>query len=112
MIPDAIEWGEWQTGERHEGMFYSLVTLVRKFVTSFAVPAVGLVLQFTGYVPNAAEQPASALAGIRVLIGPIPAVLLSIGILFALFYPIGRREHAALVQDLAERRVATGEDAP
>ena len=29
IIPDAIEWDEWQTGERHEGMFYSLVTLAR-----------------------------------------------------------------------------------
>jgi GPH family glycoside/pentoside/hexuronide:cation symporter len=48
MIPDAIEWGEWQTGERHEGMFYSLVTLTRKVTASLAIPAVGLILQFTG----------------------------------------------------------------
>ncbi len=25
IIPDAVEWDEWQTGERHEGIFYSLV---------------------------------------------------------------------------------------
>ncbi len=30
MMPDAVEWDEWATGQRHEGMFYSLVTLLRK----------------------------------------------------------------------------------
>jgi GPH family glycoside/pentoside/hexuronide:cation symporter len=109
ILPDAIEWGEWKTGERHEGMFYSLVTLIRKATTSLAVPAVGLVLQFTGYVPNAATQPASALTGIRVVIGPIPAVLLSLGILFALLYPLTREEYATIARELELRRAAQSE---
>jgi len=106
IIPDAVEWGEWQTGERHEGMLYSLVTLIRKATTSLAVPAVGLILQFTGYVPNATEQPASALLGIRIVIGPIPAVLLCIGILFAVLYPLSREDYAQIEQELARRRSA------
>ncbi|MGD2165304.1 MAG: glycoside-pentoside-hexuronide (GPH):cation symporter, partial [Anaerolineae bacterium] len=106
IIPDAIEWGEWKTGERHEGMFYSLVTLIRKATTSLAVPAVGLILQFTGYVPNATKQPPSALLGIRIVIGPIPAFLLCLGIVFALLYPLNREEHAAVVRDLESRRAA------
>jgi GPH family glycoside/pentoside/hexuronide:cation symporter len=106
IIPDAIEWGEAKTGERHEGMFYSLVTLIRKATTSLAVPAVGLVLQFTGYVPNAAQQPPSALLGIRIVIGPIPAVLLCIGILFAVLYPLSREEYAAIAQELERRRLS------
>ncbi|MGD8998467.1 MAG: glycoside-pentoside-hexuronide (GPH):cation symporter, partial [Anaerolineae bacterium] len=104
IIPDAIEWGEWQTGERHEGMFYSLVTLIRKATTSLAVPAVGLILQFTGYVPNAAQQPPSALMGIRIVIGPIPAVLLCLGILFAILYPLSREEYADIARELERRR--------
>jgi GPH family glycoside/pentoside/hexuronide:cation symporter len=106
IIPDAIEWGEWKTGERHEGMFYSLVTLIRKATTSLAVPAVGLILQFTGYVPNAAQQPPSALLGIRIVIGPIPAVLLCLGILFAILYPLSREEYAEIADELERRRVA------
>jgi GPH family glycoside/pentoside/hexuronide:cation symporter len=38
MIPDAVEWDEAQTGQRHEGMFYSLVTLFRKISSSIALP--------------------------------------------------------------------------
>ena len=76
IIPDAIEWDEYQTGERHEGIFYSLITLLGKIANSVAVPASLLLLEFTGYVSNAAEQPASALLGLKIVIGPIPAPLL------------------------------------
>jgi GPH family glycoside/pentoside/hexuronide:cation symporter len=110
IIPDAIEWGEWQTGERHEGMFYSLVTLIRKVTTSLAVPAVGLILQFTGYVPNAAQQPDSAVLGIRLVIGPIPAVLLCVGILFAILYPLTREEYAQVREELEQRRALRTEE--
>ena len=105
IIPDAIEWGEWKTGERHEGLFYSLVTLIRKATTSLAVPAVGLILQFTGYVPNAAQQPPRALLGIRIVIGPIPAALLCVGILFALLYPLSREEYEGIAEELERRRM-------
>jgi GPH family glycoside/pentoside/hexuronide:cation symporter len=104
IIPDAVEWGEWQTGERHEGMFYSLVTLTRKVTTSIAIPLALLLLEFTGYVPNVVEQPANALWGIRIAIGPIPAGLLCIGILFALKYPLTREQYAQVTQELESRR--------
>ncbi len=105
IIPDAVEWGEWQTGERHEGMFYSLVTLTRKVTTSIAIPLALLLLEFTGYVPNVVEQPANALWGIRIAIGPIPAALLCIGILFAFRYPLTRDQYAQVAQELESRRV-------
>jgi GPH family glycoside/pentoside/hexuronide:cation symporter len=104
LIPDAVEWGEWETGERHEGMFYSLITLSEKIASSIAVPLALLLLDVTGYVPNAAQQPAGALWGIRLIIGPIPAVLLGLGILLAFKYPLTRARYAQLVQDLERRR--------
>lgn len=110
ILPDAIEWGEMQTGERHEGMFYSLVMLMHKVSASLAVPAVGLILQFTNYMPNAAQQPSSALMGIRIVIGPIPALLLCAGILFAILYPLGREEYTRLVRELESRRLRTGKE--
>lgn len=108
IIPDAVEWDEWQTGERHEGMFYSLVTLIQKIASSLAVPLVLLLLEFTGYIPNAAAQPASAILGIRLVIGPIPAVLLLLGIGFAIVYPLSREKHNAIRQELEQRRVSSG----
>jgi GPH family glycoside/pentoside/hexuronide:cation symporter len=90
-------------------MFYSLVTLAHKAATSLAVPAVGLILEFTGYVPTSDVQPASALLGIRIVIGPIPAVLLCAGILAAILYPLSRTEYARTVVELAHRRAPAAE---
>lgn len=104
IIPDAVEWDEWHTGERHEGMFYSLITLMQKVASSIAIPLVLLLLELTGYTPNAAQQPASALTGIRLVIGPLPALLLGIGIAFALSYPLSRMQHAQIVRELESRR--------
>ncbi len=106
MLPDAVEWDELATGKRHEGMFYSLVTLMQKVASSIAVPLSLLVLDVTGYVANAPTQSASVVAGVRWMVGPVPAVLLLIGIGFALWYPLGRDEHAAVRADLAARRKA------
>ena len=106
IIPDAIEWDEWMTFERHEGMFYSLITLLGKIGNSIAGPASLLVLQATGYQAGAAIQPDSALLGIRLVIGPIPAILLVGGIVFALFYPLTREQHHKIVEELRIRREA------
>ncbi len=106
IIPDAIEWDEYQTGERHEGIFYSLITLMGKMANSIAVPLSLLLLEFTGYVSNAAEQPASALFGIKIVIGPIPAALLFTGIIFAIFYPLSREKYTQIVTELNLRKEA------
>jgi GPH family glycoside/pentoside/hexuronide:cation symporter len=111
IIPDAIEWDELQTGERHEGMFYSLVTLLHKVATSIALPLALLLLDATGYVGTAAQQPPSAILGIRVLAGPIPAVLLCAGIAFAIFYPLDREQHAEVRRAIADRQAQRGEEA-
>lgn len=108
IIPDAIEWDEWKTGKRHEGVFYSLTTLAQKATTAITVPLVLLLLEFTGYESLASQQPDSALWGLRIVIGPIPAALLCTGILFAIFYPLGREEHAQVVRELEERRAQSG----
>ena len=109
MIPDAIEYGELNTGERHEGVFYSLVTLMAKVASSIAVPLTAFVLELTGYIPNSSSQPQSALNGIRFLIGPVPAVCLIVGIVFALRYPLERNEFNEIVGKLKKQRTEENE---
>ena len=104
ILPDAIEWYEYKTGERHEGMFYSITTLARKITSAGTVPLIGLVLEFTGYQPNLAVQSAEAVRGIKMVIGPIPAVLLCVGIFIAYKYPLDRDDFLSIVQKIKERR--------
>ena len=104
IIPDAIEWDEYQTGERHEGIFYSLITLLGKVANSVAVPLSLLLLEFSGYIPNAVDQPKSALLGLKIVIGPVSAALLAAGIIFAIFYPLSREKYAHVVSELKKRQ--------
>lgn len=103
MIPDAVEYDELVTGERHEGMFYSLVTLFRKVASSITLPLTLLVLDWSGYQANAAVQSPRTVRAIQAMIGPIPSVFLLAGIVFALVYPIGREKHAEIRAEIAGR---------
>ena len=107
--PLEYEFGSTETGERHEGVLYSLVTLLRKVASSISLPLVLLVLDWSGYQSNAPVQPPSAVMAIRILTGPVPAVCLCAGIVFALLYPLGRQRHAELRATLASRRSAVPE---
>ena len=119
IIPDAIEWDELRTGKRHEGMFYSIVTLAQKIASSIAVPLALLLLEAAGYEGAAsatgaeemvAAQSESAVNAIRVLVGPVPAVLLIAGIVFAIYYPLDRDEHRRVTRELELRRAGNEGD--
>jgi glycoside/pentoside/hexuronide:cation symporter, GPH family len=108
IIPDAIEVDELATGQRHEGIFYSLVSLFKKIASSIAIPTALLVLDRSGFISPtnqvlAPTEPASAVLAIRMMIGPVPSVLLLGGILFAAFYPLSRSSHAKTRLEIAAR---------
>jgi GPH family glycoside/pentoside/hexuronide:cation symporter len=104
MIPDTVEWDEFQTGQRHEGIYYSLVQTLRKIGSSLSLPFVLLMLEWTGYVANAPEQPRNTLLGIQALIGPIPATFLLVGVMLAIRYPLNRKLFDQVRAQLAERK--------
>jgi GPH family glycoside/pentoside/hexuronide:cation symporter len=104
MIPDAVEVDELETGERHEGMYYSLVLLLRKVASSIAIPMTLLVLEWSGYISNAKVQTPSAVKAIQALMGPIPAVFFCCGIAFALFYPLSRERHAEIREKIEDAK--------
>ncbi|MFM2429288.1 MAG: hypothetical protein RLZZ511_501 [Cyanobacteriota bacterium] len=109
MIPDVIELDELRTGQRREGVFYSFMVLLQKLVLAAALAIVGQTLQLAGFVSQTAGQPEpiqpqGALDAIRVMVGPLPAIVLGIGIALAYFYPITKEKHAEIVRQLAERR--------
>jgi len=114
MIPDVIELDELQTGQRREGIFYGFMVLLQKFALAFGLFLVGQILQQAGFIERAAGQPEpiqpqSALWAIRLLIGPVPTVVLLIGLLLAYLYPITKEVHAEILLKLQERRNRVGE---
>jgi GPH family glycoside/pentoside/hexuronide:cation symporter len=103
MIPDAVEVDELDTGARHEGMFYALVTLFRKVAASIAIPLALVLLDTSGFVSNAPDQSPQAINTIRFLMGPLPSIFLLAGIAFALYYPLSRDQHTEIRAKIAKR---------
>lgn len=103
MIPDAVEVDELNSGHRHEGIFYALVTLMRKISASVAVSLIPLVWKWSGYVADAPQQGEKAITAIRIMVGPVPSLFLIGGIIFAIFYPLSRQAHRETRLRIAER---------
>ena len=109
MLPDVIELDELRTGQRREGIFYSFVVFVQKICLGFAISIVLQRLGTAGYIKPTLDiplpvQPDSVLEVIRVSIGPLPAIVLIVGLVLAYFYPITREKHAQILLELQERR--------
>jgi glycoside/pentoside/hexuronide:cation symporter, GPH family len=105
IIPDVIDADELATGRRREGTYYGFLVFMQKTGTAFTLAMVQWILHFSGYNPGG-SQPASALLSIRLLIGPLPAILLVVSMFLAWRYPLSRSRHSAMRVELAERRAA------
>jgi GPH family glycoside/pentoside/hexuronide:cation symporter len=101
MVPDVIEHDQAATGQRREGMYYGVYGLTDKIMRTLGVFLVGIGLDIVGYIPNV-DQTVEALRGIRLIFGPVPAVLLLLVFPLLMRYPIDRESHNRLRQELAE----------
>ncbi len=79
MIIDCVDIDEYRTGARREGMYTGFTLFAQKLASSVALLLVGSFLGWAGYVANTVQKE-SALIAIRVLLGPVPAVLLILSI--------------------------------
>jgi GPH family glycoside/pentoside/hexuronide:cation symporter len=97
MIPDVIEYDAAKTGQRKEGAYYGMWTLISKMGTAFAIFIAGRILELGGYISHAGEgaiiQPASVVGAVRLIIGPIPIVILVAAIIVIQFYPLDKKEY-------------------
>lgn len=103
LISDAVEYGEWKTGIRAEGLVYSSYTFFRKLSTAIAGFVPGIVLATVGYVPNVIQTD-SALLGIRSLIFIYPGVL-SIATMIVMYfcYPLWNEKYRQIITDLSKK---------
>jgi GPH family glycoside/pentoside/hexuronide:cation symporter len=114
IFPDVIEWDELRTRRRSEGIYYGAKNLFRKFTGAIAIFVALQVLGWFGYQapPEGATQFAQSpqtLATIRILTGPMGALLLLSAIAIAWFYPLDRETYARVRRLLAQRRAADSE---
>ena len=102
MVADTIEYGQWKTGKRVEGMLYSSTTFGAKIGAGAGMAIAMGILGSAGYDGLAAVQSASAVSAIRnlYLLAPLP-FLIALPILYA-FYKLDKL-YPQVMSDLEKR---------
>jgi glucuronide carrier protein len=104
LIADTVEYGEWKTGVRVQGINYALLAATRKLGMGFGGGAVAFFLAWGGYASAAPVQADGALLAIRAAAGLLPAflVLAAAGAMY--WYRLTDERHAELVAGLQDSR--------
>ncbi|NMM93086.1 glycoside-pentoside-hexuronide (GPH):cation symporter [Bifidobacterium oedipodis] len=107
-VNDVIDYGEWHTGIRKEGVTVAAFNFSRKLAQSLAAVITGGILAVTGYVANQ-EQSEATLAGIKGAMTLYPAVALFMAMLILfLLYGISDNKFREIAKDLDEGRWEKG----
>lgn len=108
---DTVEYGEWKTGIRTEGITYALFSFTRKTGQAVGGALAAFALAWGGYAAGAAQQSEQALLGIRAGAGLLPMVFAILALLVMLVYPLTDAKHKEIVAEIQARREARLADA-
>ncbi|MDR1930678.1 MAG: MFS transporter [Treponema sp.] len=96
MVPDTVEYDAVKTGERKEGAYYGMWTFISKVGAALSMFISGLILKLGGYAANTVQGPGARLA-IRIIIGPIPALIFLAALLLMQFYTLDEKSYKKLM---------------
>ena len=102
MIPDTVEYSQWKTGLRREGIIYGCYFFTFKFSSALAGFLAGNTLALTGYIANR-PQTDGALLGIRTVLTLVPTAFIIVGIILVSLFPITAEFHRRMLADIKER---------
>lgn len=103
---DCVEYGAYTTGERNEGVIFSVQTFSTKLGGAIASALSLFVIRAYGYSGIAVNQTEQALKGIWITISLIPTIGLVLAFLiFGLFYKLSERDVERMVNEMKEKQL-------
>lgn len=87
---DCMDYGEWKTGVRIEGMIASIGNFASKLGAGIAVGIIGLVMNAVGYDGQAAVQNETTNMGIVFLYNIVPLIAFVLMIILSMFYNVDK----------------------
>ena len=100
ILPDVVEVDELKNGVRREGTIYGTTMFLYKLASAVLVALTTAMLGVFGYLESAGgevvTQPASAIFGIRLLIGIVPALCFVLSAVFVKNLPLSKQEFDAI----------------
>ena len=103
MIADSADYGEWKTGRRSTGLYFSAAVFAQKAGWGIGAAIAGWILTLTQFVPNV-TQSETAITGIKLLVSVIPGILYMSCAIFMVFYKIDSKTTDLMKKELDLRR--------
>ena len=97
MLADTVEYGEWKTGYRSEGMIFSTNIFKTKVAAAIGGAIGAFTLSSIGYVPNVI-QAASALNGIHYVFTIVPGILVFLSLIPLSKYTLTEEKYNEIVE--------------
>ncbi|MDE2462882.1 MAG: MFS transporter [Alphaproteobacteria bacterium] len=118
MMADAADEHEWLFGVRREGLFFSGLILAFKAASGLGGLIAGVALDTIDFPLHLAAKgtnaviPATVIARLGLISGPLPAAFVAIAPVFLFGYHLTRKRHAQILTSLEERHQTIGQNAP
>lgn len=90
LVADTIDYGEWKTGVKAEGVGMAAMTFVTKVSAGFAGAIIGWANDAGGYDASAAVQSEGAVAGLKLCFSYLPLVCCVVGFVLMLLYDLDK----------------------
>lgn len=100
---DCMDYGEWKTGVRVEGLLSAVKSFLSKLGSGIASGMVGLIMGMTGYDGTLEVQAKAANTAIVALASYLPTVLMGVLLFLAIIYKLDQ-QLPQIRAELAERR--------
>lgn len=104
MIADTIDYAEWKTGVRNDGMVYSIEGFLSKVVGALGSFSTAIIIAVIHFVPNAATQTQETMNGLFYVPLCISIVSTICSAVPYLFYKFTREDQSRVRRELDERK--------
>ena len=112
MLADSVDYGEFISGERNEGVIFSMLTFLSKIATALSSFIVMITFTITGFDAQSKVAPTeTAVAGIKVLLYCMPPLILIIALLVLIkCYKLSPEYMKKIAESLTEKHSVTASD--
>ena len=111
MIADVADYSEWKNNRRATAIIFSAMMVGLKTGLSIGSALVTWILGAYDYIPvkgaidaSSIVQPASAVAGTKMLVSVFPSIFFFVAVALLFFYEINKSMETRIEQDLMQRR--------
>lgn len=106
ILGDICDYDEYLTGLRREGIYGAVNQMLFKIAIGVSTALSGLLLDFSGIMPQASTQTTAAVWLLRIEFSFVPFAIMLVSLAVFQFYPLGDRRANEIRAELKERRSA------